>query len=54
MILRPDDWDDWLTTTNAEAARAMLQLYPAEEMEAEAAHSRELFFILRRRSGGNR
>lgn len=32
VILRPDDWPDWLTTSNVEAARAMLQLYPAEEM----------------------
>ncbi|RQR45609.1 MULTISPECIES: SOS response-associated peptidase family protein [unclassified Burkholderia] len=34
VILRPDDWEEWLTTTNTEAARAMLQLYPAEEMVA--------------------
>ncbi len=33
--LRPDDWEEWLTTSNVEAARAMLQLYPAEEMAAE-------------------
>lgn len=36
VILRPDDWEDWLTTPNVEAARAMLQLYPADEMTAEA------------------
>lgn len=36
VILRPDDWEEWLTTTNVEAARAMLQLYPADEMYAEA------------------
>ncbi|WP_143293030.1 SOS response-associated peptidase family protein, partial [Burkholderia pseudomallei] len=32
VILRPDDWEEWLTTSNAEAARAMLQLYPAGDM----------------------
>ncbi|MEC4598958.1 SOS response-associated peptidase family protein, partial [Burkholderia vietnamiensis] len=35
VILRPDDWEEWLTTPNVEAARAMLQLYPADEMFAE-------------------
>ncbi|MDN7645459.1 SOS response-associated peptidase family protein [Burkholderia cenocepacia] len=35
VILRPDDWGEWLTTSNVEAARAMLQLYPADEMTAE-------------------
>jgi putative SOS response-associated peptidase YedK len=35
VILRPDDYEEWLTTTNAEAARAMLRLYPAEAMVAE-------------------
>ncbi|EMN1928518.1 SOS response-associated peptidase family protein [Burkholderia ambifaria] len=35
VILRPDDWEEWLTTSNVEAARAMLQLYPADEMTAE-------------------
>ncbi|VWB98289.1 gp33 [Burkholderia pseudomultivorans] len=35
VILRPDDWEEWLTTSNAEAARALLQLYPAEDMTAE-------------------
>lgn len=34
VILRPDDWEEWLTTSNVEAARAMLQLYPADEMAA--------------------
>ncbi|AKM40352.1 hypothetical protein NL30_10830 [Burkholderia contaminans] len=34
VILRPDDWEEWLTTSTIEAARAMLQLYSAEEMEA--------------------
>ncbi|MBU9438391.1 SOS response-associated peptidase family protein [Burkholderia multivorans] len=32
VILRPHDWDEWLTTSNVEAARTMLQLYPADEM----------------------
>lgn len=26
VILRPDDWEEWLTTPNVEAARTMLQL----------------------------
>ncbi|ARL57212.1 SOS response-associated peptidase family protein [Burkholderia pseudomallei] len=34
VILRPDDWEEWLTTSNVEAARAMLQLYPADDMVA--------------------
>ncbi|WP_232290666.1 SOS response-associated peptidase, partial [Burkholderia pseudomallei] len=34
VILRPDDWEAWLTTSNAEAARAMLQRYPAGDMVA--------------------
>ncbi|MBU9293299.1 hypothetical protein C6P96_09495 [Burkholderia multivorans] len=37
VILRPDDWEEWLTTPNLEAARAMLQLYPAEDMVAAPA-----------------
>ncbi len=35
VILRPDDREEWLTTSNVDAARAMLQLYPADEMVAE-------------------
>ncbi len=35
VILRPEDWEEWLTTSNAEAARAMLRLYPANDMSAE-------------------
>ena len=35
VILRPDDWEEWLTTSNVEAARVMLQLYPADEMMDE-------------------
>ncbi|MDN7609539.1 SOS response-associated peptidase family protein [Burkholderia multivorans] len=37
VILHPDDWEEWLTTPNLEAARAMLQLYPAEDMAAGPA-----------------
>ncbi|KVD94626.1 hypothetical protein WS63_02970 [Burkholderia stagnalis] len=37
VILRPDDWEEWLTASNVEAARAMLQLFPADEMAAEPA-----------------
>ncbi len=29
-------FEEWLTTPNVEVARAMLQLYPADEMYAEA------------------
>ncbi|WP_367190231.1 hypothetical protein [Burkholderia sp. Ed8] len=39
--LRRDDWEEWLTTSNVEAARAMLQLYPAEEMVAESSPNRK-------------
>ncbi|KGB98139.1 hypothetical protein DM81_2641 [Burkholderia multivorans] len=35
VILRAGDWEEWLTTSNVEAARAMLQLYPADEMVTE-------------------
>ncbi len=35
VILHPNDYEEWLTTSNVEAARAMLQLYPAEDMLAE-------------------
>lgn len=37
VILRPDDWEEGHTTSNVEAARAMLQLFPADEMAAEPA-----------------
>ncbi|WP_196491267.1 hypothetical protein [Burkholderia cepacia] len=36
LILRPEDWEEWLTTPNVEAARAMLLLYPANEMTVKA------------------
>ncbi|MCA8065426.1 SOS response-associated peptidase family protein [Burkholderia sp. AU38729] len=34
VVLRPADYDEWLHTKNIEAARTMLQLYPADEMAA--------------------
>lgn len=34
VILRPADYDEWRHTKNVEAARTMLQLYPADEMAA--------------------
>ncbi|KWZ42833.1 hypothetical protein WS72_08140 [Burkholderia savannae] len=34
VILRPDDWEEWLSAKNIEAARAMLPLYPADEIVA--------------------
>jgi len=40
VILRPADYDEWLHTKNVEAARAMLRLYPAEDMVA-TPHARE-------------
>lgn len=35
VILRSDDWEEWLTTSNVEAARAMLQPYSADGMVAD-------------------
>lgn len=35
VILRPEDYDEWLHATNDEAAREMLQVYPANELAAE-------------------
>lgn len=35
VILRPADYDEWLHSGNVEAARAMLHLYPADEMMVE-------------------
>jgi putative SOS response-associated peptidase YedK len=40
VILRPADYDEWLHTSNVDAARAMLQLYPAAELVAEPLLSR--------------
>jgi len=37
VILHPNDWEEWLTTSNVEAARAMLQLYPADDMDVTEA-----------------
>jgi putative SOS response-associated peptidase YedK len=37
LILHPDNWEEWLTTPNIEAARAMLQLYSVEDMAAVPA-----------------
>ncbi|AXF21329.1 DUF159 family protein [Burkholderia pyrrocinia] len=34
-FLHPADYDEWLHTKNVDVARAMLQLYPADEMIAE-------------------
>lgn len=36
-ILRPEDYDDWLSSTNPEFARALVQLYPAELLHAAPA-----------------
>ncbi|MCA7990118.1 hypothetical protein LGM63_05660 [Burkholderia cepacia] len=35
LILRADDWEERLTTSNVEVACAVLQLYPADEMAFE-------------------
>ncbi|MGU7775552.1 SOS response-associated peptidase family protein [Burkholderia sp. MR1-5-21] len=35
VILPADDYDEWLHTTNVEAARLMLQLLPGDELVAE-------------------
>ncbi|KVP89966.1 hypothetical protein WJ97_23560 [Burkholderia ubonensis] len=39
VILRPADYDEWLHTKNVEAARAMLQLYSADEIVAQPVPS---------------
>lgn len=36
-ILRPEDYDDWLSSTNPEFARALVQLFPAELLHAKPA-----------------
>lgn len=46
VILRPEDYDEWLHTKNVEAARTMLRLYPAEDMATESASSRELAMVV--------
>nr|WP_254222919.1 SOS response-associated peptidase family protein [Burkholderia multivorans] len=35
VILRPEDWEEWLATPCVDAARVMLQLYRADDMLAE-------------------
>ncbi|WP_175922183.1 SOS response-associated peptidase family protein [Burkholderia latens] len=35
VILPPDDWEEWLTTLNPESARAMLRLYPSDDLVVE-------------------
>jgi len=37
VILHRDQWDDWLSCRDPEAARTFLNLYPAELMDAEPA-----------------
>lgn len=39
VMLRRDQWDDWLTCKDPERARTFLQLYPAELMDDEPAPS---------------
>ncbi len=39
VILGEEDYDEWLSCTNPEMARAFLQLYPAERMWAKPAPS---------------
>ncbi|MFL9908331.1 SOS response-associated peptidase [Paraburkholderia sp. RL17-337-BIB-A] len=36
VIVRPDAYEDWLSCRSTDEARSFLQLYPAEEMHAEA------------------
>ncbi|KVU08457.1 hypothetical protein WK62_07330 [Burkholderia ubonensis] len=42
VILRPEDWEEWLTTSNVEAARAMLQLFPGDERDGGRASAEGL------------
>jgi len=37
VVIRPDDYDEWLGCKNPEVARTFLQLYPAALMHAEPA-----------------
>ncbi|WP_207002593.1 SOS response-associated peptidase [Trinickia mobilis] len=37
VIVRPDDYDEWLNASDPEVARSMLTLYSAERMAAEPA-----------------
>jgi putative SOS response-associated peptidase YedK len=36
VVIRPDDYEDWLCCRNTDEARSFLQLFPAYEMHAEA------------------
>lgn len=36
VILRPEEYDDWLGARSIDEARSFLNLFPAEEMYAEA------------------
>jgi len=36
VIIRPDDYEDWLSCRNTDEARSFLHLYPAQDMHAEA------------------
>lgn len=36
VILRPEEYDDWLGARSTDEARSFLNLYPADEMRAEA------------------
>ncbi len=38
VILRPDDYDEWLHLKNADAQRSMLQLWLANELIVEIQH----------------
>ena len=35
VIIRPHEYEDWLSCRSTDEARSFLQLYPAEEMHAE-------------------
>lgn len=39
-ILRPQHYDDWLSSTNPEFARTLIELYPPEQLRAYAASTR--------------
>ncbi|WP_042626564.1 SOS response-associated peptidase [Burkholderia plantarii] len=41
VILRSAGYDEWLHSTNADAARVMLQIWPADEMVSEPYRHRE-------------
>ncbi|MGZ0007191.1 SOS response-associated peptidase [Burkholderia gladioli] len=37
VILRPEDHDEWLHSANVDAARGMVQIWPADDMHSESA-----------------